>query len=1763
MSTSSSAHDVPFPPVDEALGEHLQPNEAHLVTEMADTIEAGIRRRDQPGSAHRDVHAKATGIVKAKFSVSENIPPQFAKGVFIPGKTYDAIVRFSNASGEAHQSDNHQDGRGFAIKLLGVPGPKLLESDKDATTQDFVMINHPFFFTNDAKAYVDVLRKSMSTNPLDKLTLPFSLGLRGTINAGILSTGKITNPLQIQYYSAVPYQLGLGDERIAVKYSIKPVSTEKDPMPHEAGNDYLHQAVKKTLTQGEVQYRFMIQPKMNENMKVEDSTKAWCEKESPFQEVATITFPKQDVDSEELNKLGERLSFNPWHALPEHKPLGAMNRARKVVYERISRVRDSMNSVPREEPSSGRGGQTLRGKSNSTKVAAPLPVNLPSRRLEKGHDVSLVSSGSSWGSPSTQSPAVLGSSSSTASSPAADGNSPLSTTGASSAQGGGGGDSSPQLEANSSPSFFQKTTPRAWGVVAQTPEQHLDEYPTAAEAAKKTQELHDHQHHAVNGQSNSNSQNQAKRTPNASSTTSGEPMAKTVSAISSGGDNWDEAEDDGSVDFLKEEAIEFADGSVVVAAASAPTTESSTDGVMPQTTTALSIQQEEKVIDRGDVDFNRSWPSRASQDSTHRYPSHDRPHPPLWQGPQTDRRPSVDRTQYPSQRRESFGSRENYQSGSRRESLGPKDSFPGTRRDSGGYRDGYDRRDAGGHRDSYDRRDSYNRSGSYSRDREPPFHRDGEFNRDRRPSHDRPIYPERFSDRHQRDFQLLTRPKEGPHDRLGPQDAATHQKGPHPLQVPHTPSPGAARGPQEPLHAHDPESRVPSYAHLIPAGAVEYDRPAQVTEDQREAMKHAAEEARKRREEEEKRFEEARARARARADELAKKAEEEKLAKEKEEAAAKEAERAAKAKAEEEEKEAKAKANEEATVSPPRSPYIPESVRDFGDPRTRPLVRSMTETERQEALAQWQALPEKLAKEKAELVARVREVDRLEREQKASKQAASVSVSPPSVTPDSATSATVGPWRRSGQKVNGKKDDGTQQVSARATSDKDQSSSETTEQLDKVMHRIEERLNAQGLSVPGKGPKKLAESPESTAASATSQEVQVPVPEKAKTRNGKASRADKDAWRKTEPKGAETEEKATDKKTEHGPVDSNRFDTGSKAIRIGKGNYPAKLNGVNGVVKVSDISGIHARLARQTAGDLNLEPAAPNQPEGNSTRNGRRGPGLKSSSREESGLKSSSREESKARKSLGAKRNSLSNSITPTIFPSDVEQAAKKRGSMSFMVESEIDGPSDNASSPSPKETARSPQWKDVESAEQTPINLATDGETKETTTGTPSEKSNGPDPSSLDLSPVKSHTDSTRSPGTYPINASVAGVMTPMGHMWSATIPESTPAGTTMTSAGLVMTGPMGTSAGHHPVQQYPVVMPPYYAQGYAVNGPPMYYMYPGAMPHIPQYAARVIPTHASMSVSSREGLTGSTTTLSPAELTSTQDMEGDSISMGMSSISTANDSNGNSNNSTSILGSHHWLPRFSAAGDAPSQQVGSGGSFLVPVPVSQQASMIAAANINRAPQPRPYGHHHPHPPQHLGGMGSGATLENSFRDGSSSPTSTDGWGSGNVTMTTGNTTTSTTSPSNSSGTGRGNHHHSQNPAVGLSSSSSLAPGTGRMSYGNYQSQQQSQLSSHSASHPTTTTTGHRGGRGGGGFHNSYGSYREFKPRGGYGGGGGGGHHGQHAGQHHHIAHTHHHQHATFQYGHGNVSHSHHHQQQHGSAASANTNSTEKMAAW
>jgi hypothetical protein len=113
-------------------------------------------------------------------------------------------------------------------------------------------------------------------------------------------------------------------------------------------SDKLKRSMHRTLTKEEACFDFKVQfQSSEEEMPIEMPTVRWEEEKSPFQTVARIRIEKNSFTSEEFC---ENLSLSPWHGLVDHQPLGAINRARRKVYEQISKLRHSMNQVPRKEP---------------------------------------------------------------------------------------------------------------------------------------------------------------------------------------------------------------------------------------------------------------------------------------------------------------------------------------------------------------------------------------------------------------------------------------------------------------------------------------------------------------------------------------------------------------------------------------------------------------------------------------------------------------------------------------------------------------------------------------------------------------------------------------------------------------------------------------------------------------------------------------------------------------------------------------------------------------------------------------------------------------------------------------------------------------------------------------------------------------------------------------------------------------------------------------------------------------------------------------------------------------------------------------------------------------------------------------------------------------------------------------------------------------------------------------------------------------------
>ena len=86
-------------------------------------------------------------------------------------------------------------------------------------------------------------------------------------------------------------------------------------------------------------------------MPVEDASVLWKSEASPHRPIATIDIPAQDAFSPARRVYGDDiLSFNPWHDIAEHRPLGSIMRIRAQAYERSTAFRHKMNVQPRIEP---------------------------------------------------------------------------------------------------------------------------------------------------------------------------------------------------------------------------------------------------------------------------------------------------------------------------------------------------------------------------------------------------------------------------------------------------------------------------------------------------------------------------------------------------------------------------------------------------------------------------------------------------------------------------------------------------------------------------------------------------------------------------------------------------------------------------------------------------------------------------------------------------------------------------------------------------------------------------------------------------------------------------------------------------------------------------------------------------------------------------------------------------------------------------------------------------------------------------------------------------------------------------------------------------------------------------------------------------------------------------------------------------------------------------------------------------------------------
>ncbi|GAA0769212.1 catalase family protein [Ideonella azotifigens] len=317
------------------------------------------------GHAYRSVHAKSHGLLLGEMEVLDKLPPAYAQGVFSQPGRYPAVMRLSTIPGDLLH-DAVSTPRGFALKLVGVPGDRVPGSEGD-TTQDFLMVDSPNFSAKSARQFLrSVKLVAATTDRLPSLKQALSVVLRGLerwaekadteLNSlKALGAHPPTHPLGDRYYGQLPVLWG----PYMAKFCLVPVddsllALRQHPVDLDAHHDALRLAVEAHFAREGGAWELRVQLCTDlARMPLEDPSEPWSEVLSPYVPVAMLRAGPQPGWSRELSvAIDDGMSFSPWHALAAHRPLGAIMRIRQAAYRMAAEFRAAHNPTPVVEPRS-------------------------------------------------------------------------------------------------------------------------------------------------------------------------------------------------------------------------------------------------------------------------------------------------------------------------------------------------------------------------------------------------------------------------------------------------------------------------------------------------------------------------------------------------------------------------------------------------------------------------------------------------------------------------------------------------------------------------------------------------------------------------------------------------------------------------------------------------------------------------------------------------------------------------------------------------------------------------------------------------------------------------------------------------------------------------------------------------------------------------------------------------------------------------------------------------------------------------------------------------------------------------------------------------------------------------------------------------------------------------------------------------------------------------------------------------------------------
>ena len=310
--------------------EEIAADEDERFERYAEILRDIQRRENRRGGPGRALHRKTHLGAAAELEIHGDLPEEAAVGLAAAPRRHEAFVRFSNGLHRTNP-DRVPDLRGFAVKVLGVEGPKAIPALNDATTQDFLSINIRALPFADIDDFMRFMKASVPpATSLPRLLKAFGPRRTAALLAEMMRLSPPASLATVEYHGNAPIRWG----EYAAKYTFLPVSGNGAGNGGDRG--HLARGLAQRLRAAPVEFDLAVQLYRDDSTTpIEDTSVEWTESVAPFVVIGRLTIPQQDPDSAEGRALTERidtLSFDPWHALDVHRPLGNIMRARSKAY---------------------------------------------------------------------------------------------------------------------------------------------------------------------------------------------------------------------------------------------------------------------------------------------------------------------------------------------------------------------------------------------------------------------------------------------------------------------------------------------------------------------------------------------------------------------------------------------------------------------------------------------------------------------------------------------------------------------------------------------------------------------------------------------------------------------------------------------------------------------------------------------------------------------------------------------------------------------------------------------------------------------------------------------------------------------------------------------------------------------------------------------------------------------------------------------------------------------------------------------------------------------------------------------------------------------------------------------------------------------------------------------------------------------------------------------------------------------------------------